>query len=283
MKWLVIIIATLVAIVTATLVASVATAPKKSSPVVITVAGDIATRGPGDSLTTELIQTLDPVRVLTLGDNAYPDGSLQQFTQYYDPTWGTFRAKTSPSPGNHDYNTADAQGYFAYFGSRAPAPNYTYVLGQWRVVSLNSAKDRPGAQMFLQNTLSGDSQLCELVYFHHPRWSSGEHGSNSGMDAVWDTVVAHGVDVVLNGHDHNYERFAQLGANGQPTTSGTREIVVGTGGAPLRDIGPAIPGSEKRIKTWGVLRMDLHADSYRWSFRNVSNTVLDEGGTRCHR
>jgi hypothetical protein len=103
------------------------------------------------------------------------------------------------------------------------------------------------------------------------------------MDAVWDAAVRQGVDVVLNGHDHNYERFTRLGMKGNPTTTGTREIVVGTGGAPLRDIGPAITGSQRRIKTWGVLRMGLRANSYRWSFRNVFNTVLDAGRTRCHR
>jgi hypothetical protein len=273
---------TKLAVAIAVLVASGATPAGASSHVVITAAGDIATSGSGDSKTAQLIQTLDPARVLTLGDNAYPDGTLQQFNRYYDPTWGTFKGKTSPSPGNHDYNTAGAAGYFTYFGPRAPAPNYTYVLGQWRVVSLNSETNRPAARTFLRDTLSSDSHLCELVYFHHPRWSSGEHGSDPGMDAVWDTAVAHGVDVVLNGHDHNYERFARLGGNGQPTTSGTRELVVGTGGAALRDIGPPLPGSQKRIKTWGVLRMALRSGSYGWSFRNVSNTELDSGSTRCH-
>jgi hypothetical protein len=273
---------TKLAVALAVLVASGSTPARATSHLVITAAGDIATSGSGDSQTAQLIQTIDPARVLTLGDNAYPDGTLQQFNRYYDPTWGTFKEKTSPAPGNHDYHTAGAAGYFAYFGSRAPAPNYTYVLGQWRVVSLNSEKNRAAAQTFLQDTLSGDSHLCELVYFHHPRWSSGEHGSDPGMDAVWDTAVAQGVDVVLNGHDHNYERFARLGGNGQPTTSGTRELVVGTGGAALRDIGSPLPGSQKRIKTWGVLRMALRSDSYGWSFRNVSNTVLDSGSTGCH-
>jgi acid phosphatase type 7 len=273
---------TKLAVAIAILVASGSTPTGATSHVVITAAGDIATSGSGDSQTAQLIRTIDPARVLTLGDNAYPDGTLQQFNRYYDPTWGTFKARTSPAPGNHDYHTAGAAGYFNYFGPRAPAPNYTYVLGQWRVVSLNSEKNRAAARTFLQDTLSRDSHLCELVYFHHPRWSSGEHGSDPGMDAVWDTAVARGVDVVLNGHDHNYERFARLGENGQPTTSGTRELVVGTGGAALRDIGSPLPGSEKHIKTWGVLRMALRSDSYGWSFRNVSNTVLDSGSTRCH-
>jgi acid phosphatase type 7 len=251
-------------------------------PVIITAAGDIATSGPGDAQTARLIRTLDPARVLTLGDNAYPNGTLQQFKRYYHPTWGTFKAKTRPAPGNHDYHTPDAAGYFGYFGSRAPAPNYTYVLGQWRMVSLNSATNRAAAFTFLRQTLTSDSHLCELVYFHHPRWSSGWHGNDASMDALWDEAVAQGVDVVLTGHDHNYERFALLGSDGQPMASGTREFVVGTGGAPLRNVGPAIAGSRRRIKAWGVLRMALRVDSYSWRFRNVGNAVLDSGTTGCH-
>jgi hypothetical protein len=266
-----------------TVVASVATPANASSRVVITAAGDIATSGSGDARTARLIQRLDPARVLTLGDNAYSDGTLQQFKRYYDPTWGAFRRKTSPAPGNHDYDTAGAAGYFTYFGARAPAPNYSYVLGEWRVVSLNSVTNRGRALRFLRKRLKNDSHLCELVYFHHPRWSSGRNGGDPGMDAVWDQAVRQGVDVVLTGHVHNYERFARLGRNGQRTKGGSREFVVGTGGAPVGAFGPARRGSQKRIRTWGVLRMALRVASYRWSFRNVSNTVLDAGRTRCHR
>jgi acid phosphatase type 7 len=267
----------------AVLVTSLSTPGEAATPVIITAAGDIATAGPGDSRTADLIEMLDPARALTLGDNAYPDGTAQQFNQYYDPTWGAFKGKTSPSPGNHDYHMPGASGYFGYFGSRAPAPNYTYVVGPWRMVSLNSEKNRAGALSFLRQTLNKDSHLCELVYFHRPRWSSSGHGSDAGMNAIWDEAVTQGVDVVLNGHEHNYERFARLGKNGQPRTNGTREFVVGTGGASLRGFGTPIAGSQKRIKTWGVLRMALRVSSYSWSFRNVSNTVLDSGMTGCDR
>jgi len=253
-----------------------------SSHVVITAAGDIATSGTGDSKTAALIRTLNPGRVLTLGDNAYPDGTLQQFNRYYDPTWGRFKWKTSPSPGNHDYHTSGATGYFTYFGSRAPAPNYTYVVGNWRMVSLNSATNRASALTFLRKRLNADSHLCELVYFHHPRWSSGAHGSNPNLDAIWDEAVAQGVDVVLSGHDHSYERFAPLNSSGNPVSVGTRQFVVGTGGASLYNFRSALSGSQRRIKMWGVLRMELRADSYGWSFRNVSNEGLDWGSTECH-
>jgi acid phosphatase type 7 len=267
----------------ALLLTALSTPGEAATPVIITAAGDIATaESSKDSQTAQLIQKLDPARVLTLGDNAYPDGRLYQFNQYYRPTWGTFRGKTSPSPGNHDYHTPGAAGYFDYFGPRAPAPNYTYVVGQWRMVSLNSDRNRAGALSFLRQTLNNDSHLCELVYFHHPRWSSSGHGGNPGMDTVWDQAVSQGVDVILNGHEHNYERFARLGKNGQPTKNGTREFIVGTGGAPLRDFHSPVAGSQRRIKTWGVLRMSLRVSSYGWSFRNVANTVLDSGTTACH-
>jgi hypothetical protein len=265
------------------LMTALSTPGEAAAPIIITAAGDIARAGSSkDSQTARLIQRLDPARALTLGDNAYPDGTAQQFNQYYHPTWGAFKAKTSPSPGNHDYHTPGAAGYFGYFGSRAPAPNYTYVVGPWRMVSLNSDRNRAGALSFLRQTLNNDSHLCELVYFHHPRWSSSGHGSDAGMDAVWDEAVSQGVDVILNGHEHNYERFARLGKNGQPRANGTREFVVGTGGAPLRGFDSAIAGSQRRIKTWGVLRMSLRVSSYAWSFRNVANTVLDSGTTGCH-
>jgi acid phosphatase type 7 len=264
------------------LMTALSTPGEAAAPIIITAAGDIATAGSKDSQTARLIQRLDPARALTLGDNAYPGGTAQQFNQYYHPTWGAFKAKTSPSPGNHDYHTPGAAGYFGYFGSRAPAPNYTYVVGPWRMVSLNSDRNRAGALSFLRQTLNNDSHLCELVYFHHPRWSSSGHGSDAGMDAVWDEAVSQGVDVILNGHEHNYERFARLGKNGQPRANGTREFVVGTGGAPLRGFDSAIAGSQRRIKTWGVLRMSLRVSSYAWSFRNVANTVLDSGTTGCH-
>jgi hypothetical protein len=220
--------------------------------------------------------------VLTLGDNAYSSGTPQQFRDYYDPTWGTFRSKTSPSPGNHDFRTSGASGYFGYFGKRAPAKNYRFVVGNWLLVSLDAWSDRTAAQAFLRRSLRVDHHRCELVYWHQPRWSSGEHGNQPGVAGIWSLAVRRGVDVVLNGHDHDYERFARLNGRGAPSPSGTREFVVGTGGVGLRPFGHAIRGSQKRIKALGVLRMELKTDSYAWSFRNVSNTSMDHGSTACH-
>jgi hypothetical protein len=261
----------------------VAAVPVNAAPRVIVAAGDIASNDSGDSQTARLVRHLNPDRVLTLGDNAYSSGTPQQFRDYYDPTWGTFRSKTSPSPGNHDFRTSGASGYFGYFGKRAPAKNYRFVVGNWLLVSLDAWSDRTAAQAFLRRSLRNDHHTCELVYWHQPRWSSGEHGSQPGVAGIWSLAARMGVDVVLNGHDHDYERFARLNGRGTPSPSGTREFVVGTGGVGLRPFGHAIRGSQKRIKSLGVLRMELKTSSYAWSFRNVANHALDRGTTACHR
>jgi Calcineurin-like phosphoesterase len=267
----------------ASLVAVVSAAsPAASATREIVAAGDIASKSEGDARTARLVRMLDPDRVLTLGDNAYPAGTATQFANYYDPTWGTFRGRTSPSPGNHDYETAHAAGYFGYFGDRAPARNFWFVVGDWLLVSLDAWSNRRAAQRFLRRSLAADDHLCELAYWHQPRWSSGEHGNGWDIAGLWTIAVRRGVDVVLNGHDHDYERFARLGVGGAPTTEGTREFVVGTGGVGLRTFGPAVRGSQRRIRSFGVLRMMLKPASYSWSFRNPRNRALDTGWTACH-
>jgi acid phosphatase type 7 len=269
-------------VATLILVAAIAL-PATAARRVVVAAGDIASKGSGDARTARLVLRLHPARVLTLGDNAYRSGTREQFRRYYDPAWGRFRSKTSPSLGNHDHETPGASGYFGYFGSRAPAKNYRFVLGDWLLVSLDAWSNRAGAESFLRRSLGVDHHRCELVYWHQPRWSSGEHGSRRGVSDLWALATRMGVDVVLNGHDHDYERFARLNASGKPSPSGTREFVVGTGGVGLRGFRAPIRGSQKRIKSLGVLRMQLGSGAYFWSFRSVANRSLDHGSTACHR
>ena len=265
--------------------------PERKTAPVIAAAGDIARPnrpGKPQRATAALIRRLNPTAVLTLGDNQYDRGALSDFRTSYGPTWGRFRAKTFPVPGNHDHETPGARGYFTYFGKRAHGPRgwYAYGLGSWRMIALDSivGASPPGAELrWLRRELRKHPRGCQLAYFHHPRWSSGEHGSNTHMGAFWTILQNHGVDVVLNGHDHDYERFTRLLPSGRPSVRGIREFVVGTAGASLRSFGPRVArGSQVRRVVNGVLRMHLLLGSYQWRFIRVGGRTLDHGSTRCH-
>jgi hypothetical protein len=224
---------------------------------------------------------------LALGDNAYQDGTLAQYNEYYEPNWGRFKAKTSPTPGNHDYHTSGAAGYFAYFGSQAPAEYYSYDLGSWHLISLNGDIGRSAGsaqETWLKNDLAAHPATCTLAYWHEPRFSSGYHGSNSGFDAFWRDLYAAGVDVVINGHDHDYERFAPQDPSGAATPNGIREFVAGTGGASHYTFNTPIANSEVRDNTsYGVLKLTLHEGSYDWQFVPVAGaSFTDSGSGACH-
>jgi acid phosphatase type 7 len=269
---------------------SSATAACSGSDPVITAAGDICASSTDCKPTSDLVLSISPTRALTLGDNAYNDGTLSQFNTEYDPNWGRFKSITSPSPGNHEYHVAGAADYFSYFGSRAPAAYYSYDLGAWHVVSLaSSAGISPVAggaeETWLKQDLAAHPSKCLLAYWHEPRWSSGTtHGSNSSWGAVWNDLYAAGADVVLNGHEHNYERFAKQTPSGAPAANGIREFVVGTGGASHGyAFGTPLANSEVRNdNTWGVLELTLHASGYDWQFVPVAgSTFTDSGSDTC--
>jgi 3',5'-cyclic AMP phosphodiesterase CpdA len=208
----------------------------------------------------------------------------------YDPTWGRFKNITRPVPGNHDYHTAGADGYFDYFGPRAHRSNggnYSFDLGAWHLVAVNSGPGSISDEQldWIRDDLLRSDATCELAYWHHPRWSSGtNHGSDEDMAGLWQVLYEQGVDVVLNGHEHNYERFAPLSPSGglEPST-GIREFVVGTGGAGSYPFGDPIPGSQRRITdVFGVLRMTLQDDGYTWAFVRADGGVSDNGRYGCH-
>jgi chitodextrinase len=265
--------------------------PPPSSDPVITAAGDLCGTSTDCKATSDLVLSINPTRALTLGDNAYPDGTLSQYSGEYDPNWGRFKANTSPAPGNHEYHTSGAAGYFGYFGSRAPAPYYSYDLGAWHLISLaSSAGVNPSAggaeETWLKQDLAAHANKCVLAYWHEPRWSSGTtHGSNSSWSAVWNDLYAAGADLVLNGHEHNYERFAPQNPGGAADPNGIREIVAGTGGVSHGyPFGTPLPNSEVRNdSTWGVLKLTLHSSSYEWQFIPIpGSTFTDSGTTNCH-
>jgi hypothetical protein len=264
------------------------TVAAQAGSVTIAAAGDIAPPndpGPNATATANLIAMINPTAVLVLGDNVYPDGSLVQYQRSYDQAWGAFKAKTYPAPGNHEQKT-NLSGYCSYFGSAAHCSGayYSYDLGSWHFVVLNSAGGSiPSNQIaFLQNDLAADNHLCELVYWHHPRWSSGEHGSYPFTRNAWAAAVGGGVDLVLNGHDHDYERFRRMDANGLPSVNGTREIIVGTGGRSLSQFGAILPTSQQHLSEYGVLKLSLSGSAYSWAFINIAGTTRDSGATACH-
>jgi hypothetical protein len=272
----------------ASITATTAACTTTTTDPVVTAAGDICGSATDCAPTAALIGSISPARVLTLGDNAYPDGSSSDYSSYYDPNWGKYKLKTSPAPGNHDYHTSGGSGYFGYFGSQAPAAYYSYDVGSWHLISLNGELDHSAGstqEQWLKADLAGHPASCTLAYWHEPRFSSGtEHGSDSSFDPFWRDLYSAGADVVLNGHDHDYERFAPQTPDGAASANGIREFVVGTGGASHYTFGTPIANSEVRDNTsFGLLKLTLHSTGYDWKFMPVSGaSFTDSGSGTCH-
>jgi hypothetical protein len=253
---------------------------------VLVGAGDIANCSrTQDEQTAQLLDNI-PGTVFTAGDNAYVDGTYTEYINCYDPTWGRHKSRTKPSPGNHDYLTSGAAGYFQYFNN---VPSYyAYDLGAWRIYSLNSeiSVSATSAQAtWLQNDLAANPRQCVMAYWHKPRWSSGSnHGDNTSIQPLWQILYDAGAELVVGGHEHHYERFAEMNASGASVSQGLREIVAGTGGAGLYPFGSPKSASQVRNNTaYGVLKLTLHSNSYDWEFVPISgSTFTDSGSTNCH-
>jgi hypothetical protein len=265
----------------------IATAP--ASDAVVVAAGDIAVCGAASTEATARLLDRTPGTVLTLGDHVYPTGSAEQFARCYEPTWGRHRARTRPAPGNHDWEVDAGAPYFAQFGPAAGPHGvgyYAYELGAWRVLSLNSnVPANPGSDQYewARNTLSTGVSFCTLAYWHHPLFSSGPNGNNAQMRQMWRLLQSHGVDVVLVGHDHDYERFAPQDADGRADPHGIREFVVGTGGVNLYAPRARQPNSEVlETSSWGVLKLALKAGGYDWEFMPIDGqSFRDFGAAAC--
>jgi hypothetical protein len=244
----------------------------------IGAAGDISCQSTTckDDETSRLLYEDTPTRVLSLGDNQYEAGALANFQTYFEPDWGRLKSITMPSPGNHD---PPSSGYTPYFG--VPA-NYSFELGEWHLISLDST-GIPAATSFLESDLAGVTNRCVLAYWHHPRFSSGAtHGNNSALAPLWDRLYAAHADVVLNGHEHIYERYAPQTPAAAPSASGIREFIVGTGGKALHGLGTVRANSQVRVfGKFGVLRMTLHPTSYDWRFEAEDGSILDSGSADC--
>lgn len=255
---------------------------------VIAAAGDIGCEGRpcgAQRATGELLRRTNPRAVLALGDTQYERGALRQYVRSYDPTWGAFKRRTYPTPGDHEYATARARGYFGYFGRRAHPPRgyYSFDLAGWHVLSLNSQRSIARQTTWIRRDLRRDHHRCELAFWHEPRWSSASGGNRPLFAPWWDELYAAGVDVVLNAHEHQYERFAKLAPDGSPSPGGIREFVVGTGGAELAGFArPPDRGSERRLKEHGILVLRFSASRYAWRFIAVNSGVRDAGADACH-
>jgi len=265
-------------------------------PAVLVGAGDIADCKDlsGAEATAKLLEQI-PGTVMAVGDLAYPDGTKENFA-CYDSTWGRVRTRTRPAPGNHEFNAGGATPYFDYFGASAGDPKngyYSYELGSWHIVVLNSeCRDIGGCDaasrqvQWLRADLAAHPAACTLAYWHKPLFSSGSaHGNDAEMKAFWQALYDGNADVVINGHDHNYERFApQNPDGGSDAGHGIREFVVGTGGKNHRPILLAKPNSESRnADAYGVLKLTLRAGAYDWQFvPEAGKHFVDSGTGKCH-
>lgn len=255
-------------------------------------AGDIAECDTAyDEATAKLLDIISGT-IYTIGDTVYSDGTPQEFTDCFGPTWGRHRARIKPAPGNHDYHTPGAAGYYGYFGPAASPLEanctrdckgyYSYDLGAWHIIALNSeiaVGTGSEQEQWLRQDLAAHPAACTLAYWHKPRFSSGEHGNNATYRALWAALYEYGADVILNGHDHDYERFAPQNPLGEADARGIRQFVVGTGGTDQRPFAEIQPNSEVReTDSWGVLQLTLHERSYDWTFVPIAGQSFRDAG-----
>lgn len=286
---------------------ALAAAVGADDPVVLAV-GDL-TCGTGspaslpcnDEAVAAVVSQVNPATLLLLGDIQYENATLSDFNTYYHPSWGSFKPITYPAPGNHEYQTTGAKGYFDYFngvgvqsgqaGDRSRG-YYSYNLGTWHLIALNSTCAQIGGcgagspqEQWLRADLAANPNACTVAYWHHPRFSSGGHGNNSSMQAIWQALYDNAADLVLAGHDHVFERFApQTAAGGMDNASGVGSFVVGTGGREKDGFSTIRANSQLRSRTsFGALKLTLHPDSYDWEFVPIAGDPLVDSGTAACR
>ena len=275
----------------------------------IVATGDIASSGnlAASQATAKLVSARPDATVLAIGDLAYEAGTLTEFNNYYKPSWGAFKSRTNPVPGNHEYIGSTTKqygaGYFNYFGAAAHKENagsYSYDLGAWHIVALNTgqcygALEADGTSprcgpvdpmiVWLKNDLQAHTNMCTLAYFHHPRFSSSKNQPSAlpWAKTLYRELYDGNADVILNGHSHNYERFAPMNPDGQIDDGrGIREFIVGTGGRSIHALGTKVAGSQVFYGGYGILEMSLGDQGYSWSFVPTSGTFTDSGSGTCH-
>ena len=269
------------------------------SGAILVGAGDIAECSSQDdektaTLVTNVLNANAGAVVFTAGDNAYPNGASGDYTNCYNPSWGAFKGKTKPDPGNHEWKTANAGGYFGYFGNafgNSTTDWYSYNLGGWHIIMLDSNCSNINCTTettWLKNDLAASSAACTVAMWHHPVFNIGHHdtaGDTSKGKPFWQALDNAGADLIINGHDHNYQRWKPQRVDGTlDATNGIREIVVGTGGASAYAFTRTDTKVEaKSTGTAGVLKLTLKSNSYDWQFIPVAGGSFTDSGTgSCH-
>ena len=257
-------------------------------PFVMATVGDGAGGEPTETAVINLIASWHPSLLLYLGD-VYEHGTIAEFSNWYGPLYGRFRSITDPTVGNHEYLTPGAQGYFNYWGT---IPNYySFDAHGWHFISLNSNVNKVGVDpssaqyRWLAADLAKDTSKCTAVFFHHPYLSIGKEGGTSALASLWQLMAQHHVTLVLNGHDHEYQRWQPLDGSGQPSPTGMTEFVDGTGG---HSITPFVRTDNRLVaqysnssKTYGAMRWVLNPDSAAFSFITANGAVIDSGTVSC--
>jgi acid phosphatase type 7 len=263
-------------------------------------AGDIAQCPTDDdeataSLLDDVVREYSEAIVFTTGDNVYPDGAYREFVDCYDPSWGRHKERTRPAVGNHDFRQTKAEGYHQYWGDQGGEFDryyYSYDIADWHVVVLNSGCHRVGCELgsedgeqaeWLVQDLEESGARCTVAVWHHPRWSSGRYENNPDYSGFWEILHDHGAEIVLNGHEHFYERFEPMNAEGnRDDAGGIRQFTIGTGGGELREPESVEANSVVRLAKHGVLKLTLGDGRYEWDFLSVDGSVPDRGSGVCH-
>jgi hypothetical protein len=270
----------------------------RTHPITVAAAGDIADPDEADlddDATAQLIQVIDPEHVFALGDLAYDDGELVDFRQHYHASWGQFNSKTKPVPGNHEYHVESAAGYFDYFNGVGETSGiagergkgyYAFDVGKWRVYALNSeiGIDANSEQVrWLKDDLAANPRSCSIAFDHRPRFTSGNYNDLESIAPVFEVLYDNGVEMLLSGHDHNYQRYGKLTPTGTESSAGVRQFVVGTGGRGGYGLQPDPRREEGQTGTFGVLELKLYNDRYDWRFVPIAGqTYTDSGSQACH-
>ncbi len=251
--------------------------------------GDIGECGsPGVQQSAKIAEGIIDGQILLAGDLAYLHGSLADYVKCFDPFWGQFRRRWRPTPGNHEYETPFAAGYFQYFGEAASPGGrsyYSFRAGDWLVLMVDSnVPARMGSQQFefVRSELQAHRTRCTMAVWHHPLFTSGPNGPNVFLRDLWGLLYEYDADVVVAAHDHFYERFGKQDVDGRSDARGLRQFIAGTGGARLYDFMRVSPNSQARVKAHGVLRFTLNVSNYQWAFIDATGSTADAGSDNCH-